>query len=85
MEAIDYDKLADAVATKLAKMPPVEKTVWGVAECASYLRVSDRQFQDRISKHHKFPKAINYPVDGGKRSHPKWIAGEIMAWAQRQR
>lgn len=85
MEAIDYDKLADALAERMSKTPPIEKVVWGVKECASYLRVSERHFSDRISKHHKFPRAITLPIDGKRRTHPKWFAGEIIAWAEKQR
>ena len=67
MEAIDYDKLADAIAERItaANSVPLELQIWSAERCAEYLNHSDRTFKERISKHHSFPRAVRMPSEKG--------------------
>lgn len=84
-EAIDYERLAEAVAVRLAKAPPFELVVWSGKECAEYLKVSRAQFMDRTSKHHEFPAALRMPTESGGGGHPRWFARDVIAWLAKQK
>lgn len=80
--AFDVDLLADAIANKLRLLPPADKVLWDVRECAEYLRMSEKHFIDRVSKTMKFPSPIKLPSETGRRAHPRWYASEIMDWVR---
>jgi hypothetical protein len=80
VEAIDYNKLADALASKI-NQTPIDLQIWGNQECADYLKQSLRTFRDRTSKHYKFPKPIPFPSEKG-RAHGKWYAIDVINWAK---
>lgn len=85
MSDIDYDKLASAIADKLAAAVPAEKALWDGKQCAAYLGVSEKHFMDRVSKSYKFPAPLKLPSDTGRRAHSRWYAAEIMDWVANHR
>lgn len=84
MEAItfDYDKLADALAKRLKKQVPIEVALWDKADCADYLKQSQRTFLDKTSKNHTFPASINVPNGVGGKSQSCWYAHEVIKWVR---
>ena len=74
MEAvnIDYDLLAQAIASQQNKMNP--NALWSYRDIMSYLGVGKseayRQIQDP-----KFPQQVS---TGGR--NRRWIAGDVMKW-----
>ncbi|MFW1676406.1 hypothetical protein ACFVYJ_01310 [Pontibacter sp. JAM-7] len=87
--AIDYEKLAGAIAEKLTLSQPGEYTLWDSEQCASYLRQSRRNFVDRTSKHPSFPKPLRTTTTEVKGASKKvcncWYASEVIAWAAKRR
>lgn len=59
--------------------------LWTTEECAQYIRVSRRQFQDRIMVLPDFPKPMRLPTLKGGRGHPRWKREEILSWTEQQR
>ena len=80
MSEIDYEKLADAIAQRLALLPPPDKVIWNADQCAEYLGISRRHYVDRVSKTWGFPAAIKLPTDGGSRGHDRWYASDVQNW-----
>jgi predicted DNA-binding transcriptional regulator AlpA len=81
-EAIDYDKLADAVANKLRLLPPFESVLWNAEQCADYLNISESNFSNRISKSTKFPSPSILPSStGGNGGKKLWFAHEVTKWS----
>lgn len=78
-------RLADAIADRLSRRPPLERTLWSSDDCADYMRVSARHFMDRVACQHTFPDPIRVPTAEGKRGHPRWYAGEVMKWVEKHR
>jgi predicted DNA-binding transcriptional regulator AlpA len=77
LSGIDYDKLADAIASRMS-VPP-ERVIWDVEQCANYLHQGIRTFRDRTSKHHTFPAPIPFPAVKGA-ANLRWYASEVMEW-----
>ena len=84
MEAIDYDKLADAVAEKINSKPPVpiEVMLWSVDDCSEYLKQARRTFAEKTSKHHTFPLSVNVPNGVGGKANSCWYAHEVINWVR---
>lgn len=80
MSEIDYEKLADAIATKLAAKVPADKVLWDGKQCAQYLVISEKHFVDKVSKSYNFPAPVRLPSETGRRAHARWYAAEIMNW-----
>lgn len=80
MPTIDYEKLATALAAKMAISP--DKVLWTPELCANYLGTSLRNFVDRISKEYDFPVPIK--IGSGKGS-PRWYAQEVASWTALRR
>lgn len=78
-------KLAEMIAEKLSRRPPLESTLWSSDDCADYLRVSVRHFMDRIASQHTFPDPVRVITAEGKRGHPRWYAGEVIKWIEKHR
>lgn len=82
MEAIDYDKLADAIAQRISTSVPIEVALWDKVECADYLKQAERTFLDKTSKHHTFPTSINVPNGQGGKAKSSWYAHEVIQWVR---
>ena len=84
MEAIDYDKLAEAVANKIGRQAPAEAIIWSPEECASHLNKSSRSFSEHLSKQAGFPDAVIVP-NGQKngRALLGWRMVDIIKWVDK--
>ena len=82
MEAIDYNKLAEAIAERLSRQVSVEVALWNVDECADYLKQARRTFSNKTSKNHSFPASINVPNGVGGKSQSCWYAHEVIQWVR---
>lgn len=76
------DRIADAVAQRLAVKPQVEP-LWKAEEVAAYLQVSPRQVAERLSKRPGFPPPIVMPCDKGS-GRMRWDREKVIAWAERK-
>ena len=63
---------------------PADKALWDAAAVAAYLGVSPATIQNKWSLRADFPKSIVLS-DSKTKSPRRWKAGEVMAWAERQR
>lgn len=77
------DRIADAVAQRLAVKPQVEP-LWKAEEVAAYLQVSPRQVVERLSKRPGFPPPIVMPTDTGEAGRMRWDREKVIAWAERK-
>jgi len=75
----DIERLAEEIARRLHQVP-VAVDLWGVAEVARYLKVSERQVRERYAIRPDFPPAIRL----GGRGPLRWRAIEVIRWAERQ-
>jgi predicted DNA-binding transcriptional regulator AlpA len=64
---------------------PEPDGLWKSTECADYLRVSHRQFVDRIMCLPSFPKPIRLPTKTGGKGHPRWYKQEVKKWVKEQK
>jgi predicted DNA-binding transcriptional regulator AlpA len=85
MSGIDYNQLAKAIALELRALPSQDKIIWDASLCATYLKVSERHFVDRLSKSFGFPTPIKLPSETGAKGHSRWYATEITEWVQKQK
>lgn len=83
--AIDYEKLADMVADRVAKTPRNAKAIWDKSDCARYLKLGERHFKDRVASHPKFPTPITLPTTDGRFCNARWYADDIIIWAKKQK
>lgn len=81
MEAIDYNKLAEAIADKLIPTMADKHTIWSSDDCARYLRIKRRVFTEKTSKLPDFPEPVALTAAGGKSN--RWRALEVIRWANR--
>jgi hypothetical protein len=82
MNNIDYDKLADAVAKKLAQhtLNFHPDALWTPEDVALYLRKSKSYIYQSVISKPDFPAMIR--IDSNTR-HKLYRAGEVMAWVTR--
>lgn len=64
---------------------PFKDTLWDKSQVSSYLGVSASHFSARIAVKRGFPAAINLTGAKSTCATKRWKAGEIIAWADRQR
>lgn len=81
-EAIDYNKLASAIAERLTPRVPFDRQLWDSEMCAEYFRMSVSNFMQSIACNPSFPKAIRVPSMRGKSSLPRWKAKEVIGWTE---
>lgn len=81
-ETIDYNKLAEAIAEKIGQPLPLDVDLWGVDQIAKYLKMSKSQVSQRYVPQTDFPRAIRLSTSDGHRSHARWKASEVIAWAE---
>ena len=61
---------------------PVAVDIWDVATIAAYMKTSYRNVREKIIKQPSFPKQVNLLEEG--RSHPRFLAREVIAWAEKR-
>jgi len=77
------EQLAMAITEQLAVMQnklPTSIDRWGPDEAAAYLKVSKRQFMERIAVLPDFPKGVRLPSEKGQ-GKVRWKAQDIIDWA----
>lgn len=87
---------AEAMAQQLEKLERIEKLIepsreplpledklWDSEDVAHYLKRNTQVVRERIASLPSFPKAIRLPSSG--RARPLYIAGEVIAWAKKQK
>jgi ABC-type Fe3+ transport system substrate-binding protein len=82
-ETLLLERLAAAVAERVAPRIPIEIDLWSASEIAAYLKLSERQVTERYAPLPDFPKAYRLPTPSGGSGHPRWKAHEVIAWAER--
>lgn len=88
MSAFDQEmieKLADAVAQRLAPSVPLDLQVWSLAQVAKYLGKHVETVRETMACLPGFPAAIRLPARGGARGHALYNAGEVITWAHSYR
>jgi predicted DNA-binding transcriptional regulator AlpA len=82
MTESEIEALADALAARQPRIP-IEVDLWGTKEIAAYLKMIASQVGQRYAPRPDFPKAIRLPTHDGHRSHPRWKAVDVIAWAEK--
>lgn len=81
----NIELLAEAIAIKLGKMPPIEKVVWDPQDSADYLKISKTYLLNHMQFADYFPTPINYRAGSKRASNPKWFAGEVIKFAEKSK
>ena len=79
------EKLEILINLLMAPKVPANRELWDSAQCAAYLRVKKEKFLRDIACKRTFPKARNVDPDTINATNKRWIAGEVMAWAESQK
>ncbi|MCB1936732.1 MAG: hypothetical protein KDF59_12390 [Nitrosomonas sp.] len=79
-QPIDLTQLAAAIANA---MVPLDKRLWDTKQCAAYLNKSQPAFLQRYAPLPSFPKCVRLPHMEKGKSHPQWIAQEVIDWAMK--
>jgi hypothetical protein len=80
-EADLIERLAAAVAEKVAPAIPFGSGLWDTSAIAAYLRREPGSVRDNITPLPCFPKAIRLP-SAKRRGQPLYEAAEVIAWAR---
>lgn len=78
---IKLEQLIDVL--QAPKVPPA-KALWDTGQCAAYLGVSKKKFTYDIACKKTFPLARNVG-DTINSTNYRWVAGEVMTWAEAQK
>lgn len=84
LDTDDIEKIATAVAAKLAIDVPLAHRLWTGEQVAKYLNRHTRAAMERVTCLPTFPKPIKIITAGSKNAHPQWKAIEVIRWAERQ-
>ncbi|MCO7225069.1 hypothetical protein [Pleionea sp. CnH1-48] len=77
-----FEQLIGAVLdSKVAPKVDIDKTLWETQDVANYLKLSYRYTSEYVVTHHTFPNALRFPTRNNTKGHPRWYAGEVIAWA----
>lgn len=75
------EQLTSAVLdSRAAPKISLDITLWNTTQIGEYIGVSYRYASEHIVTHHTFPGAIRLPTKTAKNGHPRWHAGEVIAW-----
>ena len=72
------DQLASALAHHISRSIPIDVEIWTVKEIGDYLKVSPNKVVERYASLPDFPKRIELPNSSGGKSHPRWLAREVI-------
>lgn len=78
------ERLSRAIASHVTPKVPFDKTLWSADDCAEYLRMDKKTFQQYYACHPHFPKRIHLERSEG-RGKTLWRAQEIVDWAVKNR
>lgn len=76
------DQLADQLLSRINPPIPLSVELWDKSHIGQYLIASSTVIDSYISLP-GFPQAIRLPNMRGGRSHPRWKAKEVIAWAEK--
>ncbi|MEC5161880.1 hypothetical protein [Janthinobacterium sp. CG_S6] len=76
------DRLAVALAARVAPALPVAIDLWNTALIGAYLKRSADHVRKEILCLPTFPKPIRLPVEGKLRAQPLYRAREVVKWAE---
>lgn len=79
------EKLEALIGLLMVPKVPANRELWDSAQCAAYLRIKKEKFLRDIACKRTFPKARNIDPDTINATNKRWIAAEVMAWAEAQR
>ena len=82
LNAENVSILAAAIASQMKPVIPLSIDLWGVAEIALYLKMSESNVRQRIVCLPGFPQAIRLPT-GQVKPHPRWKATEVITWVSK--
>lgn len=71
--------LGKVIAQRIAPTTPLDRTPWSALECAAYLRVEVKTFQQAYAPLPSFPRPIK-PITALGKGHPKWNAQKVIDW-----
>ena len=57
---------------------PTERRFWSARTIAAYLDYEETYIANTLAKREDFPR----PAKIGGNGHPRWRAGDVMAWAE---
>ena len=60
-----------------------EYELWDADRIAKFLNVSKRYLLESVAIVAGVPQAIRFPVAGGRRSHPRWKAIEVVRYIEK--
>jgi len=76
------EQLAAAVAMRVRPAVPLEVELWTVTDIGNYLKVAPNKVVERYASLPDFPRRIELPTSEGRKSHPRWIAREVIRWVE---
>jgi hypothetical protein len=75
------DELIHAVLDeRLTPKLSLDVTLWSTQDVADYLGHSYRYTSEYMVTHHTFPPAMRLPTKKNTKGHPRWYAGQVIAW-----
>ncbi len=72
--------IAATLDTQSRPQLSLDITLWDTRNIADYLGRAYKYTNEYIVTHHTFPNAIRISIKDGKKSHPRWYAGEVIEW-----
>jgi len=78
-------KLDALIALLMAPKVALNHELWDAGQVAAYLRTSKQKFLRDIATKRTFPKARCVDPDTINATNKRWIASEVISWANSQR
>lgn len=78
------DKLTQSIISLTANPVPIDVRLWSADDCAQYLRMEKKTFQQYYAPHPSFPKPVRLERAGGK-GKLLWNARSVVDWALKKR
>ena len=75
-------KTLDAIQQQSPNIP-ASKLRWNSADCADYLRLKRKYFNQNIACKPDFPQPKRIKVGRG-RGHPTWLMADVIEWMEIQ-
>lgn len=75
------EQLTSAVLnTKAAPKIGLDITLWNTSDVADYIGIAYKYASEHIVTLHTFPNALRLPTRKETKGHPRWYAGDVIAW-----
>lgn len=76
------EQLATALAARVKPSIPLEVELWTVTDIGAYLKIAPNKVVERYASLPDFPKRIELPTSEGRKTHPRWLAREVIQWVE---